>query len=253
MPARGGVPSRRPASRRVADPDRPPRPVRLGLLGGFALETDGDTVTVPLHAQRLVAFLALQGRPLQRAYVAGRLWTELSQSRAHASLRSTLWRIGRLPCAAVEATTTHLALAAGLAVDGRELEACASRVLPDGDATAAEVDLLVHAGDLLPDWYEDWVVHERERLRQLRLLALEAAADALVAERAYAEAVVAALAVVAADPLRESAYRLLIRAYCGEGNTGEALRQFGLFRDVLHRELGLEPSARMQELVHGIV
>ncbi len=228
-------------------------PPRLGLLGGFELEANGRPVRLPLHAQRLLAFLALNGRPLHRGYVAGRLWTELSQDHAHACLRSTLWRLRRLPCTSVESTTTHLALAAAVEVDARELEHCAERVLHDGEPGVRDIDRLTRTADLLPDWYEDWVPHERERLRQLRLLALEAAAEALIGLGSNSEAAVVALAAVASDPLRERAYRLLIQAYLEDGNAGEALRQFELFRGELRRTLGLEPSPRMQELVDAIV
>ena len=83
---------------------------RLCLLGGFALETDERCAPLPLHVQKLVAFLALQGRPLHRAYVAGRLWLDYDQEHAHGCLRTTLWRLSLLPFAVVDATTTHLAL-----------------------------------------------------------------------------------------------------------------------------------------------
>jgi DNA-binding SARP family transcriptional activator len=223
------------------------------LLGGFELESDGRPVHLPLHAQRLLAFLALSGHPLHRGYVAGRLWTELSQDHAHACLRSTLWRMRRLPCAPVESTTTHLALAASVEVDARELEDCADRVLHEGEPGGQDIDRLTRTADLLPDWYEDWVPRERERLRQLRLLALEAAGDALLARGSHAEAAVVALSAVTFDPLREGAYRLLIRAYLEDGNPSEALRQFALFRTELRRTLGLEPSPRIQELIDSIV
>ena len=119
---------------------------------------------------------------------------------------------------------------------------------PEGE----DIDCLAHAHDLMPDWYDDWVLQERDRLRQIRLLALEAASEALLEERRYAEGAIAALAVVDTDPLRESAYRLLIRAYIGSGNIAEALHQFAVFRARLSRALGLAPSPQMLELVSRI-
>ena len=226
---------------------------RLGLLGGFELQTGGRTVSMPPHVQRLVAFLALQSRPLHRVYVAGRLWIDLSQEHAHGCLRTTLWRIGRLPSPAVEVTSTHLALAPAVAVDARELEDSAERVLHNGALPdPGDLHALTHTADLLPDWYDDWVLPERERLRQLRLLALEAAGEALIRERRYPEAAIAALAAVESDPLRESSYRLLIRTYLGEGNVAEALHQFEVFRSRLQRTLDRDPSPQMEELVREV-
>jgi DNA-binding SARP family transcriptional activator len=232
---------------------RRPNPGRLTLLGGFALEARRRRLRLPLREQKLVAFLALQGRPLHRAYVAGRLWIDHDQEHAHGCLRTTVWRIGLLPVSVVQATSTHLALDASIAVDVHELRACADRIL-GGGALPPKGDLgrLAQSGELLPDWYDDWIPHERERFRQLRLLALEAAGDELIGAERYSEAAVAALAAVGADPLRESAYRLLIRSYLGVGNVAEALRQFGLFRTQLQRELGLRPSPQIEELLAGI-
>jgi DNA-binding SARP family transcriptional activator len=227
--------------------------LRLGLLGGFELRAGAQAARLPLHVQRLLAFLALQGRPLHRAYVAGRLWIELNQEHAHGCLRSTLWRMGDLPCRVVDVTSTHLALAPGVAVDARELEGAAERVLHDGGPPAAEdADCLTGAAELLPDWYDDWVLQERERLRQLRLLALEAAGDRLIDAGRYSEAAIVALAAVGSDPLRESSYRLLIRSYLGEGNVAEALRQFAVFRAQLRSDLGLEPSAQIEALIQAV-
>jgi len=223
---------------------------RLSLLGAFELQTGVRLVRVPRHVQRLLAFLALQGRPLHRAYVAGRLWIDLSQEHAHGCLRTTLWRMGRLQCPVIDVTSTHLALAATVAVDARELEACIERVAHNGATRmSGDIDLLTHAAELLPDWYEDWVLDERERLRQLRLVALEAAGEGLIVAQRYSDAAIAALAAVASDPLRESAYRLLIRSYLGEGNVAEAVHQFAVFRARLRGTLDLEPSRQMQELL----
>jgi DNA-binding SARP family transcriptional activator len=226
---------------------------RLCLLGGFELLVPGLPEQPPVHVQRLVAFLALQRHPLQRAYVAGHLWFELTQEHANGCLRSTLWRMSRYPLQLVEATSTHLALDPRVSVDARELDSTAQRVIRwSGAPEGEDIDCLAHAHDLMPDWYDDWVLQERDRLRQIRLLALEAASEALLEERRYAEGAIAALAVVDTDPLRESAYRLLIRAYIGSGNIAEALHQFAVFRARLSRALGLAPSPQMLELVSRI-
>lgn len=223
---------------------------RLNLLGGFELQAGAGQVHLPPQVQRLLAFLALEGRPLHRAYVAGRLWIDLTHEHAHGCLRTTLWRMGRLPGPVVDVTSTHLALSPAVAVDARELEACTERVLHNGAAPeSGDVDLLTQAAELLPGWYDDWVLDERERLRQLRLVALETAGEGLIGAQRYSDATIAALAAVASDPLRESAYRLLIRSYLGKGNVAEAVRQFAVFRERLRGKLDLEPSSQMQELL----
>jgi len=149
----------------------------------------------------------------------------------------------------LEVTSTHVSLASAVAVDTRELEAYAERVYGPGVQEAAK--WLEQVDDLLPDWYDDWVLQERERLREVRLLALEAASYELIDAGLHSEGALAARAVIGVDPLRESAYRLLIRAHLDAGNAAEALRQFGLFRAQLSETLGLEPSAQMHELLRS--
>jgi DNA-binding SARP family transcriptional activator len=221
----------------------------LQLLGGFELAAGGVALAVPPHVERLVAFLALQGRPLRRTYVAGKLWLHSSQEQAFACLRTTLWRLRRVSAPIVHATSTHLALDPSVAVDARELVATAERFLRSHERLdESDIERLAHASELLPDWYDDWVGQERDRIEQLRLLALESVCEELVAASRYREAATAALAAVASDPLRESARRLLISTYLNAGNDAEALRQYADFRTRLEREVGLEPSFRMLEL-----
>jgi hypothetical protein len=59
----------------------------------------------------------------------------------------------------------------------------------------------------------------------------------------------AALAAIAADPLRESAHRSAIEVHLAEGNVGEALKQFSVLFDVLARELGIAPSRQTRDLL----
>ncbi len=108
---------------------------------------------------------------------------------------------------------------------------------------------MVRAGELLPDWYDDWVMFERERLRQLRLHALEILCRRLAAAGSFGPAVDAGLAAVLGEPLRESAQRVLIEAHLAEGNRSEAIRQYNSYRVRLYAELGLQPSPSLRRLV----
>jgi DNA-binding SARP family transcriptional activator len=107
-------------------------------------------------------------------------------------------------------------------------------------------------GDLLPGWYEDWVVMERERLRQIRLHALEVLCRHLTSVRVFDRAVQAGLAAVTGEPLRESANLTLIEAFLAEGNVADAILHYRRYRDLLLEELGVRPSFRLAELVHGL-
>src|SRR6266702_3475376 len=94
-------------------------------------------------------------------------------------------------------------------------------LLPSEDLDPAPL-----TGELLPDWNaDDWILVERERLRQLSLHGLDAICTRLLALHRYCEAVEAGLAAVRSEPLRESAHRMLIAVHLAEGNYNEALRR----------------------------
>lgn len=232
-----------------ADPFREPS-FRLCLLGGFELSVNAHAVEIPTSAQRVVAFLAVHDRSLSRCFVASSCWPDVSEKRALASLRSALWRLHRLGLTLVSASVDHAWLDPRVQVDHREATGVARTILGSSGAfESEELALLQLDGALLPDWYDEWALFERERLLQLRLHALERLSERLVAVGMYAEAVEAALAAVATEPLRESAHRALIGAYLAEGNTVSAFRQYERYRRLLADELQLGPSALMKELV----
>jgi DNA-binding SARP family transcriptional activator len=202
-----------------------------------------------MGVQRLLAYLALNERPSLRLCVAGVLWLDVSEERSRANLRSALWRLRRIDPTLVDVTTSHISLARSVTVDVRTSVAAARRILGRSEDTMIDSDAAILTGELLPDWYDDWVVFERERLRELRLHALEALAARWVDEGRYAEAVEAALAAVHAEPLRETAQRVLLRAYIAEGNRARAILHYANYRVLLAHDLGIEPARETAALV----
>jgi DNA-binding SARP family transcriptional activator len=246
---RGLAASVRLLSRGVALIDSP---ISMSLLGGFELRRHGEPVSLPQSTQRLLAFLALHGRPVLRMYLGGCLWPESPEPRAGANLRSALWRLRRSGVSVVEPDGSLLRLSPEVLVDFQETSFIAQGLL-DRDVRLEELELERASlfDDLLPDWYDDWVVVERERFRQLRLHALEALCERLTEVGRFAQAVEAGLAAVAGEPLRESAHRTLIRTYIAEGNVAEAIRQYCVYRRLLNDELGVDPSPELEALVRG--
>jgi DNA-binding SARP family transcriptional activator len=229
---------------------------RVGLLDGFSLElgdSDRPVGELPRGVQRLVAHLALCRWPARSA-IAGELWPDVPEEHAQGSLRSALWRVQKAAPGLVDASAGTLALARGVRVDVWELTVWARRVMdPHGSAGDATVPEAALRGELLPGWYDDWVLIERERLRQLRMHALESAAVRLTAGGRHGEALQAAYAAVRAEPLRESAHRAVVRVHLGEGNVTEAVRAFDAFRRLLYEELGVGPTEQMTRLVRGLL
>ncbi|MFI7575575.1 BTAD domain-containing putative transcriptional regulator [Micromonospora sp. NPDC049497] len=225
----------------------PHTPISLHLLGGFRLLHGDAPVVVPRGLQRVLALIGL--RPgATRSHLAGLLWPEASEERALSSLRTALWRLRQDPCCPISTVGDTVRLGPLVGVDVDALVGTAARVRDGADpCTAAALEAGRH--DLLPGWYEDWVLAERERLRQLRLHMLEELADQHLTAGRHGEALEAALEAMAAEPLRETPHRLVVRIHLAEGNAFEAVHAFYVYRDLLLRELRLEPSAAMTALL----
>ena len=230
--------------------------LRVALLGEFRIVDRDAEIHVSGATQRVLAFLALHASWVKRALVAGTLWPDTSDGRAHQSLRSALSRMERPIRSAVEVTQVDVRLAETVAVDLASSRALAQRLIAI-NSVISETDLGVNSiaalsSDLLPDWYDEWVLLEVEEWRLLRLHALEALADELIARGRFVDAARAALAAVRADSLRESPHATLMRVHLAEGNRSEAIRVFARYEDLLSTELGIKPSPALRSLVSGI-
>lgn len=222
---------------------------RVTLFGGFRLECRGSTVAIPHESQRLVAFLCLHDMPLERAYVAGRLWGDCDDERSRANLRSTLWRLRRLEQDVIAVDSSSIALAPLVASDVRDLIRQSAILWGGEEVDPTTTDRRMFAREFLPGWYDDWVVVERERIRQLSLHCLEATADVLCRREMFGAAIQSLLTAITLDPLRESPQRQLMAVHLAEGNRSEAVRQYREFAELLDRELGLAPSPAMLDLL----
>ncbi len=224
--------------------------LNLRLLGGFRLEYEGVDIAIAAHGQRLLAFLGVRGRT-SRYLVAGTLWADATEERAKGSLRSTVWRLRRTQLPLVVSHGDTLELAPEVHVDVGDFSAVASRVLSPAAANVDDWAAVSAADELLPGWYDDWALFDRERLRQSHLHALEALARHFATRRLFAPALEAALQAVRIEPLRESAHRAVVAVHLAENNVVEAVRHFQEFRALLSRELGIEPSPEFSAILAG--
>jgi DNA-binding SARP family transcriptional activator len=229
---------------------RQPPPLQLTLFNNWQLVRERHPIRVPSRSQRLVALLALRGR-LKRATVAGTLWPDVSEPRAQASLRAALSALQRRVPELVNKDDGDICLTADVEVDVVEFRRQADQILMGHVPEPLPVldDPALTGGELLPGWYDDWVLVEHERIHQLRLHVLEALAQELADRGAYAHALQMALTAVEIDPLRESARRSAINVHLAQGNTADAVREYQRFSSLLKEELGVEPTPQMTGLI----
>ena len=237
-------PTRRPPP---SSPGRPVTPgARVTLLGDFRLQLADRSVELGASCRRVVALVCLRGA-VPRARVAGTLWPSVTDARAGANLRTALWRVSLAAPQVLRVEHGWVEQGPSVTVDVQELTRHALAV-DEPDDEVATLPRLADA-DLLPDWDDEWVAEDRERVRQLRLHLLEALARRLAAQSRFAAAVNLALSALRADPLRESAHRTVIAVHLAEGNVAEARRAYSACRRLLRRELGIEPSPATVSLV----
>ncbi|MFD3401554.1 BTAD domain-containing putative transcriptional regulator [Kribbella sp. NPDC058693] len=220
---------------------------RLSLLGRFSCERHGRPLETPFGMQRLLAFLGLRG-PSHRCLIAGSLWPEVPEQQALASLRTAVWRTKRLAPGLLRVEGDGMHLSSTTWVDSAALEQAVGVVLDSKPVDESVAGILCQP-ELLSGWYDDWVVFERERLNQLRLHALEVAAQRFIEKQRLDLALRLALEAVRTEPLRETANAVLMSVYLAEGNVSDAIHQYGMFRALLRRELDLEPSSRLAKLL----
>jgi DNA-binding SARP family transcriptional activator len=225
--------------------------ISVRLLGGFELLVQDEPVPVIPSAQRLLALLALREGVMTRSTVAAELWPEASAPRAAACLRSALWRVVKPLHALVEVNRDHLRLGSAVRVDVHLVRS----LMTTEDVTALHplVPVTVLAADLLPGWNEQWVVAERDWVRQVCLRALELLSERFRRQGDHFHAQETAVAAVRGDPLRESAHRRLIELHLADGNPAAAVRQYATYRSLLRDELGMVPSPEIQRLVEPLL
>lgn len=232
---------------RESDDDMPV----IHLIGGPFVSSGRQPVAVPEGSKRLLVFLALHRGRVERRYAAGTLWPTAGDIRAAGNLRSALWRLNGTGIHLLEADKYGLAIRDGVLVDLHVVSAWATRLI-QGSASSEDLGVIlsgVDAIDLLPGWYDDWALMERERIRQQLLHALESLSRQLAQTGRCAEAVDAAMIAVTAEPLRETAQRALIEAHIAEGNWVEGRRSFEAYRNLLDRELGIQPAPELASIV----
>lgn len=213
----------------------------LSLLGAFALQVEDQPVPLAKGSQRLVGYVALHNST-DRSVVAAALWPDSPAERAAANLRAATWRLPWHGRGILSSRNGKLALDPAVECDAQRLERWSWELLSSPDRLVPAGDLCALADDLLMAWDEEWIVVEREWLRQLRMQTLDLLSERLIVARRAGEAVLVAMAAVRGDPLRESSQRLLVAAHESNHNRSQALRQYDRYKTLLRRELGLEPA-----------
>lgn len=254
-----------------------PPSLRIRLLGATSVERHDQTVVSGalwrrVKVRALLALLAIQGgRPVHRDAVLEALWPNLEYLSALHNLNTTVYNLRRslepgLQRGAESRLVRYdgdcLYLSGGSAhwLDIAVFESAVTRARREPDPTRAvalyEEALALYRGEFLADLLLaldlGWCWAERDRLREIRLSALEELALLCEASQRRQEAADLCLAALATDPCRESACRHLIRLSLWQGDRSGALAHYRRLTRSLAEELGVEPSAETRQLITRI-
>lgn len=118
---------------------------------------------------------------------------------------------------------------------------------------------LNNQGDLLEGFavseprFEEWLLAERERVRELVLEALAKLLAHHTRAGSTERAVTTAARLLALDPLQEAVHHALMRLYVRQGRRAAALKQYQVCVSVLQRELGAEPEPETKQLYQEVL
>src|SRR5262245_30169742 len=236
-------------------------PLSLTLLGSFRARLDGDQpLVIPIKkAQALLAYLALPlGQAHAREKLAALLWGDMRDALARAGLRQALFALRK----ALGASSPLRMVGETVGLDPASVVvdvAAFEQRVADGTPDALEDVAALYQGDLLEGLtlseapFEEWMLAERLRLREM---AVEALGRLLAQQResgAADAAIRTAVRLIGLDPLQEGVHRTLMRLHAQMGRRGAALRQYQLCVAALQRELRAEPDDETRALYQQIL
>jgi WD40 repeat protein/DNA-binding SARP family transcriptional activator len=215
-----------------------------------------DPVEIPSRpAQSLFAYLILNaGTAERREKLAGLFWPESTEANARSYLRHALWRLRKAletglhngqDYFAADDITIAFDATADYWLDTAILE---QKV----DESWSADDLLdvisVYRGELLPGFYDEWVVLARERLQAAFERKMQLLLEQLAKARRWSDIMEWAERWIAQGQTPEPAYRALMVAHAANGDLSGVATVYQRCVSALRLELGVGPSELTRDL-----
>jgi DNA-binding SARP family transcriptional activator len=201
--------------------------LRVRLFGHVAVELDGRPfkLATPRKTLPILAYLLLhRDAPIARDFLAYVMWPDDEEESARAKLRMNLYELGRilppeLEAVIVSTDSVRLRPDLRLWLDVEEFDRCI------GDPQRSDDALALYRGELLASLYDEWILPERERRRNLFLAGLSRLVSQARRDRDFQRGIDLARQIIALDPWREDIVRQLMALRCESGDRAGALAE----------------------------
>ncbi|HSL29217.1 MAG TPA: BTAD domain-containing putative transcriptional regulator, partial [Anaerolineales bacterium] len=232
--------------------------LQIRLLGQFDIRLDGKRVAIPSRAgQSLLAYLAITaGTAHRREKLAGILWPDTSDETARKNLRHELWRIRKAISAQGSATADYLLADEITLTFNRHADYWLDVAIlerPELDPASLTSSLSLYQGELLPGFYDDWVVLERERIQSIFEAKMEQLVEKLVEAERWITVQEQCERWLALSSAPEPAYRALMLSYSARGDMAKVSATYQRCVDDLRDRFGVDPSAETHSLYSGLL
>lgn len=233
--------------------------LRFKLLGLLQIEEENGAASEVMKWNKgcaLLTYLVVTGQAQRREFLADLLWDAPSTSRSLQNLRKLLSRVRKwVPELEVTRSQVTYPLATAVSIDLLTL----SDVLDSGSIIEIDVTLSLYEGDLLNGFYLDdaprfneWLLIEREKLRQRVTAAYRQICFAYSEQSAWDKGIAAAQRWLALDEFDEDALRHLLQLLAASGQIEIALQQYETSRQRLWIELAVEPAPETMQLAQRL-
>jgi predicted ATPase/DNA-binding SARP family transcriptional activator/tetratricopeptide (TPR) repeat protein len=226
--------------------------LEVRLLGTFDVKYKKKPINISSRpAQSLFAYLILSaGTAHRREKLAGMLWPDSLEETARDNLRHALWRMRK----ALESTSsTRFLQADDISISFKEssdywLDVAELEKISD-DASADELIAAFpnYQGELMPGFYEEWVVSEREHLSSIFEHHMARLISLLQEEKRWLDILDWAERWIKLGQKPEPAYRALMAAHAAKGDMSKVAATYERCVKSL-KEFGIEPSEQTRTL-----
>lgn len=232
--------------------------LHINLLGHLQVSEDNTSIADKLRprAKHLLIYVLLNRNiPVSREKIAFTLWPDKTEQQSLAVLRRALSEL-RIALPKIENSEWIISIGGDLCWDldspyWLDIEEY-QRLIEIGSVISCEKAIYLYTGDLLSNFWDEWIVIEREQIRQTQITTLNQLISHYRALGKYHIAMDMVQRLISLEPLSESAHRQLMTLHYLSNDRPSALTVYDRLCELLRDELDIEPLDETQQLRNAI-